>query len=331
THEFFLERDYPETKKLARLFAVLGTDPQSADDARRSSGLDAEKFAAALDKLWVHGGCVVNADQQLLRGTDAWREPYEKQRAHKEQQIDLMLRFADGGRCRMEALLDHFGDKDGGGPCGICDVCAPESCQLHTLREPSESETEIIEAALRALAGQRDGMSTGKLWQAAGEPRKCERRTFERLLKSLARAGAVALEETSFMKDGQRIAFTKARLTGKAAAAGLRVVHDDDVATKARGRAARTGRAGGGRGKLAERAAQHPEARGEHVEALRQLRLAAAKEGRVPAFRILTDASLFALAAARPASLDDIAQVRGVNKRFIEKYGNHALAIFADA
>jgi superfamily II DNA helicase RecQ len=319
-HEFFLDRDYPEAKKVARLFAVLDSRPVSADEARKSSGLDADTFASALDKLYTHGGCVVDADQKLTRGKDEWRQTYQAQREHKEDQLDRMMRYADGGKCRMEALLDHFGDKDGGGRCGICDACAPEGCVLHTVREPSDDEKRVIEAALSALEnGPRDGLSTGKLFSLAGG--KLERRTFERLLKSLARAGAIALDDASFVKDGERIAFTKARLTGRALGE-VRVVRDDDAAKPRSARAPRPT-------KKRERAAVAPvDARPDHIEALRKLRLEVARQKRIPAFRVLTDASLFALAAARPASLDEMLQVRGVGPKFVERYGNDALAIF---
>ncbi len=330
THEFFLDRDYPEARVLQRLFAVLTPEAEHAEDVRRKSGLDAATFAAALDKLWVHKGVVVDADQRLARGGDGWRVPYEGQRRHKEEQLDSMMRFADGSRCRVLALLDHFGDKDGAGPCGICDVCAPERCLLHKMREPNEREARVLEDVVAALDRERgDGLSTGKLYTAIGEPG--DRRTFERLLKALARAGVIVLEEASFERDGRLIHFTKARLSRRAAAGPVQVAHDERPPARVS-----KGNKGGGarRGRVAAYAQRGPaggdgeEPRAEHVEALRRLRLDAARKRGMPAFRVLTDAGLFALALAQPQSLDDMLQVRGIGAKFVEKYGEAALAIF---
>jgi DNA topoisomerase-3 len=322
THEFFLDKSYPEPKKILRLFATLDDEPIAQDELRKATHLDEDTFTAALDKLWIHGGAVVDADQRVRRGTDAWREPYEAQRRHREEQLELMVRYASGSRCRVLSLLDHFGDKDGGGPCGICDVCKPEGAVLHAVREPDAGEMKILEAAIAELASSRDGLSSGKLWQAVGEPRRCDRKSFERLLQSLARAGVVLLEDTSFMKDGKRIPFTKVWLLKRPTGA-LSVVD---------GGAARTPpprRKGGSRGaRLAAHASSSSTARPEHVEALRELRLAAARQRNMPAFRILTDAGLIALAAARPSTLEEMSQVRGVGAKFVEKYGAQALEVF---
>ena len=325
THEFFLNKSYPDSKALVRLMASLDDEPRSSEWARRSSGLDEPTFAAALDKLWIHGGALIDADQGVRRGSDGWREPYAAQRLHREEAIDRVVRFADGGRCRVLSLLDHFGDKDGGGPCGICDQCAPEHCVLHKVREPDAGEVRVLEAVVEALAsGGRDGMSTGKLWAAAGEPRKCERRDFENLLRSLARAGSIELQETSFVKDGKTIPFTKARLlrrpTGPLAMIEGQPRGTSGAPSKAKRRARVVASISSGN------------ARPEHVESLRAFRLAVARSSRVPAFRVLTDAALVALAGARPSSLDEMLQVRGVGPKFIERHGRDVLALFcADA
>lgn len=322
THEFFLDRDYPDAKKLLRLFSVLDEEPAAGDEVRRASGLDEDTFTAALDKLWLHGGALIDADQRVHRGVDVWRKPYEAQRAHKEEQLESMLRYAQGARCRVLGLLDHFGDVDGGGPCGLCDVCAPGAALLHTVREPDSTELRVMDAVVATLAGARDGMSTGKLWQAAGEPRKVDRTSLERLLKSLARAGVIVLEDTSFEKDGKRIPFTKARLL-KRPSGPLQVWNGSEAPNAAKAPRRRSARRSAPPTALADGVSASPEV----VEALRQLRLAAARQRRIPAFRILSDAALQALAAARPSSLEEMLQVRGVGTKFVERYGKDALAL----
>lgn len=335
THEFFMDRDYPEARKLQRLFATLSDEPQTGDELRRACGMNDETFAPVLDKLWVHGGALIDADQRVRRGKESWRKPYEAQRAHKEEQLEGMSRYATGARCRVLGLLDHFGDNDGGGACGICDVCAPTASVLHKVREPDAGEIRVLEAAVAELSSSRDGLSTGKLWQAVGEPRKVDRTSFERLLKSLARAGVIALEETSFLKDGQRIPFTKARLVKRPSGpvhvvGGLEGIEEAAGSGKKtrRRRAARSSSSSSSSFGSSSRDEVSVSARPEIVEALRALRLAAARRRNMPAFRVLTDAALHALAAARPSSLDEMRQVRGVGPKFVEQYGRDFLAVF---
>jgi superfamily II DNA helicase RecQ len=276
----------------------------------------------------------VDADQRLRKGSDAWREPYAAQRRHKEDAIDRMMRFADGGRCRVLSVLDHFGDKDGGGPCGICDQCAPERAVLSKAREPDANEVRVIEAVIEELVGgPRDGLSTGKLYAAAAEKRGLDRRDFENLLRSLARTGSIALEETSWVKDNKKIPFVKARLLQRPTG---------PLSVQARQRGARENEPRK-RTRRQSRLAAHVEGRGtgttgasrasaEHVEALRKFRLNVARTTRVPAFRILTDATLLALAGARPTTLEEMGAVRGIGKGFVDKYGRDVLTIFqADA
>jgi superfamily II DNA helicase RecQ len=75
-----------------------------------------------------------------------------------------------------------------------------------------------------------------------------------------------------------------------------------------------------------------PEPRADHVAALRKLRLEAARQRGMPAFRVLTDAGLFAIAQARPTSTDELLACRGIGNKFVERYGEETLRIFrADA
>ena len=64
THEFFHGRDYPETSVLSLVFAALTAEATPRDELRSRVGLDDEVLVAALDKLWVHGGAQVDADER---------------------------------------------------------------------------------------------------------------------------------------------------------------------------------------------------------------------------------------------------------------------------
>jgi DNA helicase-2/ATP-dependent DNA helicase PcrA len=62
-------------------------------------------------------------------------------------------------------------------------------------------------------------------------------------------------------------------------------------------------------------------------ESLRAWRLEQAREADVPAFVVFTDATLTAIAEAKPASLADLAKVAGVGKAKLERYGEAVLEL----
>ena len=66
-------------------------------------------------------------------------------------------------------------------------------------------------------------------------------------------------------------------------------------------------------------------------EALRQWRKAVALEADVPAFVVFTDATLTAIAEARPESLEQLAKLPGVGASKLEKYGETVLAVLAES
>lgn len=65
-------------------------------------------------------------------------------------------------------------------------------------------------------------------------------------------------------------------------------------------------------------------------EALRQWRKDEAMSADVPAFVVFTDATLTAIAEARPASLEELATLAGVGPSKLEKYGEAVLAVLAE-
>ncbi|MCP5115130.1 MAG: ATP-dependent DNA helicase RecQ, partial [bacterium] len=66
-------------------------------------------------------------------------------------------------------------------------------------------------------------------------------------------------------------------------------------------------------------------------KALRAWRLGEAKRKRVPAFRILTDRTLRAIAATKPHSSGELLELPGIGKRIAENYGDQILRIVQQA
>jgi DNA topoisomerase-3 len=335
THEFFHERDYPDPATLERIFESLGRQPEPADALAARLDVDYAVFEKALEKLWIHGGATVTPEGMVSRGGPHWREPYQEQREHRRAQLESITRFADGHRCRMLHLVEHFGDReDSGEPCGVCDVCRPEDCEVRRHREPTGAERQAIEAVLDALRTRTDP-TAGQLFREIQHDTGLERKTFERLLGALGRAKLIELKEDSFDKDGETIRFRRVTLrpegyraaTGKSdALEALRL--DEPIAKQGKAkkdapRRSKDKRVSGG----AKRAADLPPVDAALAERLREWRLSEAKRRKVPAFVLFSDRTLEALAAHRPADREALLQVHGIGPSKARDFGEDVLEL----
>ena len=328
THEFFLERDYPEPNVLAKVYGALSGRPRSSEELRAELDLDDEVFATALEKLWIHRGALVDPEENATRGRPDWRAPYEAQLAHRHEQIERMTSFASARSCRMLHLVRHFGDQhDSGEACGTCDQCAPDSCLVNSFRNPEGAEIEVLAAALDLLR-ERDGLTSGQLHRQAAEGNGLERKTFEILLDGLVRAGLVEMLADSFEKDGRTIRFQRVwltrqgRLAGRIDVDGVQVV--EEVAAPPR---KRRGKAKTASTKVTKHQAPLDETGMALFEKLREWRLEEARRRRVPAFRILSDRTLTAICRARPVDEEELLDVAGIGPTTVRKHGRKILAV----
>jgi len=241
THDFFLQRDYPEASVLEKLFKSVSSTPVSSTTLRKKSRLAKAGFDKALEKLSIHGGVATMADERLVRGHDDWRAPYTAQRALRVEQLDHVARFAEGRKCRMIALVSHFGDsEDSGQPCGQCDICAPiAGIAANSLGPPPKISPKLVKGTKKA--GKRGRRAT--------------------------RVSAVSLPATGASAD--------------------------------------------------------------LVATLRAWRLTEAKRKRVPAFRILTNRALVAIAEARPGSTEALRNVKGLGPKLLQTYSSTLVELCA--
>jgi DNA topoisomerase-3 len=333
-HDYFFERDYPDVKVLEGIYARLGEQPVARQELERRGRLDGEVFEKALEKLWIHGGALVDFAENVSRGSAGWRESYIAQGERKRAHLEEMLRYADSNQCRMAALVGHFGDRaDAQVRCGICDFCAPGDCLAQAERPLNAREREALERIVAELK-RKGERAAGRLYTDLFADQSIDRDTFEQLLGALARAGLVELVETSFEKDGKRVPYTRARPTSAARALeelpeiSIRQQIESAVRkprkkkTKVASGKSRPSKAK--RDRPAERAAQPGLS-----EALRAWRLGEAKRRRVPAFHILSDRALQAIATERPGSTAELLAVPGVGLKIVEKYGARIFEILA--
>ena len=179
-------------------------------------------------------------------------------------------------------------------------------------------------AILDALR-QRDGLASGQLQREIGDP-DLDRRTFDRLLGGLSRAGLVQVREASFSKQGRVIPYWRVFLTAAGKQGGAAVISQIELP------AAATLQSGG-----SPRTLQNPKEKRQSLTAtppspalldgLRSWRLEEARKRQVPAFTILHDRVLAAIAAAQPQTEAELLTVTGIGPTLVRKYGQQILAV----
>jgi len=329
THDYFFDRDYPDVSVLENIYARLVDEARPKEMVQSMVRMDPDVFDKALEKLWIHGGAIVDAAENLKRGNEAWRELYLAQAEHKLAQIELMIRYTQSSECRMLALVRHFGDyADAQQRCGMCDFCAPDESIAQSFRPASDAERKAAGRILAALkkSGRK---ATGRLHSEVFADYSLDRDGFEQVLGAMARAGWVEMSEASFQQDGRRVDYRLAGLTvaGRDVDVTAVPVFEMKLEIEATGkrrkktRAAHRDKAPRKREKAGPRATGGPPANAAVEKALRDWRLAEAKRREVPAFRILSDKSLQAIAADKPATMRELLEIPGVGARVAEQYG----------
>ncbi len=325
THDFFFQRDYPDPTVLDLIFQRLGSDPVPKVVLQRQLRMDSDVFDKALEKLWIHGGAVVDFAENASRGHDHWRESYVAQAEQKQAQIDQMIRFAESNQCRMSSLVRHFGDlSDSRNECGVCDFCAPSSCTAQRFRSATKAEREALFKVVAALRSS-GSKSTGKLYDEICPDGRLSRDEFEEVLGAMARAGLAKLMDAVFEKGGKQIPYRKVGLTREGSALTEETPIDFVMkeTAEAFGKKKRKKR----KAPAAKRAAGGPKTEPAAPvdtrleEALRAFRLKEARRQGVPAFRIFTDKVLTAMATARPTSTRELLAIPGIGLNTVEKYG----------
>jgi DNA topoisomerase III len=324
THEFFFDRDYPEERVLQTIRELIPACGVTISDLMDRANINSQTFDKALEKLWVHGGASVDPDDTVRQALGDWRKGYEAQRAHKREQLEKMRRYAETSSCRMLQLVVHFGDQnDDGTPCGMCDVCASDTCIAQVFRAPSSLEETAALKVLSALR-ERDGRAIGQLHRDLfGDD--FDRRALEHVIGALARAGKIRVTSETFEKDGKVIPFQRAHLTPSGLehhdASGMKMLAAPE---RSRGKRTRKGRA------ARASADTNRELTGDEAAletALRAWRTKEAKKRGVPAFRILTNQTLLGIAVARPKDENELLDVSGIGPALLEKYGRALLSI----
>ena len=212
-HENFFERDYPPLENLDKVARALTAEFQDAEFLGTKVMLDPETIARAVEKLAAQGAAQLDMEGRVrAAGATGWRAGYKAQLEHRRAQLKAMIHFAETPQCRMSALVRHFGDRAGASrPCGRCDFCSPHTAVAQKYRNPTSAEERDLRNLL-AILKMTPSTSAGRLFDAASV---ADRRTFDRLLDGLARAGLVTLSSESWINPlGREVTFRRVILSG---------------------------------------------------------------------------------------------------------------------
>ncbi len=324
--EFFLERDYPKPEVLqdiSRRLAPGGLDKEALRDALK---MDPEEFERALEKLALHGGARVDYSDTVTPGPGKWRDAYSAQVARRQAQIDQVMQYAGASQCRMAALVRHFGDtEDGRRACGQCDFCSPERSIAQRFRAPAASEIDAMHSALKVLRGGQS-ISTGQLHKQLFPREQILRNDFESLLGVLAAAALVSIDEAVFEKEGRSINYRKVSLTRDGEDVDERILAalmlKDGCGAPQKKAKPRSSRDAASNGKSPE--AEEAPLTGRAAEILEKLKGWRSEESKklgVPAFLVLGNRTLRAVAVEEPRTVDELLAVSGIGPSKAEKFG----------
>ena len=264
---------------------------------------------------------------------------------HKWNLFLELMRWAEGGGCRHDAILRYFGDEEETlAGCGRCDVC------VQLAEEPQQDEEHTTTVVRKALCGVarvhgRFGLAAAvKLLKGAADAR-LQRAGLERtptfgtlaefaeewLLRLLRRC--VTAGWVDFTGGDRPLAVVTAE--------GREVIHARRpvrLLLPARSRrpapvTAAAARSGGRRAPAAPGGARDElnTAGRALFEALREFRLAEARRQQVPPYVIASDRSLRDIALLRPDSPAALELAHGIGPAKVQRYGDQILAIVKQA
>jgi ATP-dependent DNA helicase RecQ len=335
--EFFLEKNYPPTSDLERVAVCLPADFTPVDALhnailKKRTPIDRETLDRTIEKLLVAGVAFMdmNGDVRLSDdhqpGKAKWQTAYETQVAVRRAQIDRMIAFAESTECRMHALVQHFGDlTDTASSCGLCDICNPgDTGSAQAAHQPSTQERAWLREILSALENR--STSTGKLFTDLHLMK--DRKDFDSLLDGLARAALITLTNDTFRNpEGKDITYRKAAITHEGRTPDDATL--DTVWLRTSIAATPSGRKNSTKSRSIKTNApppSSPEAEALFTQ-LRAWRTEVARPTKTPAFMILGDAVLRAIANTAPQNLSALHAVSGMGPTKVDRYGADLIAI----
>lgn len=241
------------------------------------------------------------------------------------QHLDAMLGLCETVGCRRQNLLAYFGED--AGPCGNCDTCL----------EPPEtwdglvSAQKLLSTIVRLQRERGQSYGAGHLVDILRGARTD--RITQQGHDTLSTYGIGADLSDQDWRSVIRQLLARGLLVARGDYGTLALTEASGSVLRGESpvplRRDTLGRAGGARVRKSPAAETVGAGDRGLFEALRAWRAEQAREQGVPAYIVFGDATLRALAAARPASLADLDGITGIGAKKREAYGDRILAVVA--
>ncbi|MCA1940379.1 MAG: DNA helicase RecQ [Caenispirillum bisanense] len=254
---------------------------------------------------------------QMIDGSEAG----EEQKRIERRKVDALLAYAETAKCRRQVLLEYFGDACE--PCGNCDTCL----------DPPETydATEVVRKALSAVyrTGQRFGAAHVVDVLLGNATDKVKQ--FGHDSTTTFGIGTEFGKEQWRTVFRQMIAYGLVRSDAEAHGA---LVLTDRCRPVLRGEETVILRKDRGKGERRADRKPRPQltdpADDKLFQALRGKRMELARAQGVPPYVIFHDATLMAIARARPMDLDELADIEGVGASKLARYGEDIIQVVVD-
>jgi len=257
------------------------------------------------------------------------REEWEK---HRQDQLDLMRRYAYGAGCRQQAIMDYFGDAETlPQGCGHCDNCQTPEAALVDL-ETQETVRILLSGAARLggrfgssqLADLVTGSDTAQIRRyqheqlpTYGRLSSMTKRQVQAMIQALIRQGYLRQEGLRYpvlaiTDTGRQIMHNRAQ---------ARLGSWEPTIPRKSRRETRVS---------PDLAPVQPSEHHEELrQALRDWRSRKAREMGIPPYALFWDRTLDELCARRPSTPEDLVTIWGIGEQKRRTFGAEILAMIA--
>jgi ATP-dependent DNA helicase RecQ len=262
--------------------------------------------------------------------------PVERQadwERHKEDQLDLMRRYAHGAGCRQQAIMDYFGDADKlQTGCGKCDNCqTPEASPVD---DKTQEMVRVLLSGAARLAGkfgstQLTDLVTGSDTAQIRSWRHHELPTYGRLkdlTKREVQAAIQALVRQGYLRqDGLRYPVLEITDQGRDVMLNRQQAELGNWQPRQRKQRRKRGVPVASLSPAAAPTEGHDELR----EALRSWRQQKARDLGIPPYTLFWDRTLEELCLRRPRTADELIAIWGIGEQKRRVFGAEILALIA--
>ncbi len=270
-------------------------------------------------------------EDMALRRRQIEEKALDETRARIEhRRFGALAMLCEGVDCRRRQLLAYFDEESG--PCGRCDWCLGQRPMREATLEAQKALSAVARTGQRFGAGHLADVLTGTASPAVARWKHDEIKTFGvgadrprahwmALVRQLF--AAQALEEASAEHGGFRLTEK-----GEAILFGRETLSLPEIRPAERGRADANAR------RAARRAAVEAVEAGPGgaiLAALKRKRRELAQDEGVPAYMIFADRTLIEMAAAQPATFEEMRAISGVGEVKLKRYGEAFLEALREA